>query len=113
MVQAVRWYLSAFHAGRKTEVAKKPYNPILGETFLCYWDLPNQPKAENRVSLSLIQGHNCLEINPSHTNVMIIQTKLNRNLKKPKKLLENFSVISVDSKIESKIFQNYVFLCLK
>ena len=22
-------------------VAKKPYNPILGETFKCYWDLPN------------------------------------------------------------------------
>ena len=22
-------------------IAKKPYNPILGETFKCYWDLPN------------------------------------------------------------------------
>ena len=21
-------------------IAKKPYNPILGETFQCYWDLP-------------------------------------------------------------------------
>ncbi|XP_064626227.1 oxysterol-binding protein-related protein 9-like isoform X2 [Lineus longissimus] len=48
MVQTVRWYLSAFHAGRKSEVAKKPYNPILGETFLCYWDLPNQTKPEKR-----------------------------------------------------------------
>ena len=33
MVQVVRWYLSAFHAGRRSEVAKKPYNPILGEVF--------------------------------------------------------------------------------
>ncbi|XP_041476266.1 oxysterol-binding protein-related protein 9-like isoform X2 [Lytechinus variegatus] len=39
MVQVVRWYLSAFHAGRQGSVAKKPYNPILGETFQCYWDL--------------------------------------------------------------------------
>jgi len=39
MVQVVRWYLSAFHAGRRSEVAKKPYNPILGETFRCWWDV--------------------------------------------------------------------------
>lgn len=38
-VQLVRWYLSAFHAGRKSSVAKKPYNPILGEIFICHWDL--------------------------------------------------------------------------
>lgn len=39
MVQLVKWYLSAFHAGRKSSVAKKPYNPILGEIFQCHWDL--------------------------------------------------------------------------
>ncbi|XP_076052884.1 oxysterol-binding protein-related protein 9 isoform X2 [Oratosquilla oratoria] len=42
MVQVVKWYLSAFHAGRKSEVAKKPYNPILGEIFRCYWDVPGE-----------------------------------------------------------------------
>uniref|UniRef100_A0A8C5R9G2 Oxysterol-binding protein n=1 Tax=Leptobrachium leishanense TaxID=445787 RepID=A0A8C5R9G2_9ANUR len=47
MVQVVRWYLSAFHAGRKGSVAKKPYNPILGEVFQCYWDLPGQESEEN------------------------------------------------------------------
>uniref|UniRef100_A0A8C6T5Y6 Oxysterol-binding protein n=1 Tax=Neogobius melanostomus TaxID=47308 RepID=A0A8C6T5Y6_9GOBI len=41
MVQVVKWYLSAFHAGRKGSVAKKPYNPILGEVFYCHWDLPS------------------------------------------------------------------------
>ncbi|RXM28812.1 Oxysterol-binding protein-related protein 9 [Acipenser ruthenus] len=48
MVQVLKWYLSAFHAGRKGSVAKKPYNPILGEIFLCYWDLPsdNEETAE-------------------------------------------------------------------
>ncbi|KAH9523689.1 Oxysterol-binding protein- protein 9 [Bulinus truncatus] len=40
MVQVVRWYLGAFHAGRPSEIAKKPYNPILGETFKCHWQLP-------------------------------------------------------------------------
>ncbi|XP_023582847.1 oxysterol-binding protein-related protein 9 isoform X2 [Trichechus manatus latirostris] len=41
MVQVVKWYLSAFHAGRKGSVAKKPYNPILGEIFQCHWTLPD------------------------------------------------------------------------
>ncbi|KAA8589640.1 hypothetical protein FQN60_013005 [Etheostoma spectabile] len=41
MVHVVKWYLSAFHAGRKGSVAKKPYNPILGEVFYCHWDLPS------------------------------------------------------------------------
>uniref|UniRef100_A0AAG5DAP8 Oxysterol-binding protein n=2 Tax=Anopheles atroparvus TaxID=41427 RepID=A0AAG5DAP8_ANOAO len=40
MIQVVRWYLSAYHAGRKSSVAKKPYNPILGEIFQCHWDIP-------------------------------------------------------------------------
>lgn len=40
MIQVVRWYMSAFHAGRKSEIAKKPYNPILGEVFRCHWKIP-------------------------------------------------------------------------
>ncbi|CAH1981327.1 unnamed protein product [Acanthoscelides obtectus] len=41
MIQVVKWYLSSYHAGRKSAVAKKPYNPILGEIFRCHWDVPN------------------------------------------------------------------------
>ena len=66
MLQNVRWYLSAFHAGRKGAVAKKPYNPILGETFNCYWDLDeasqstesdgtNEASRVNEVSLVYIR----------------------------------------------------------
>ncbi|CAG0889302.1 unnamed protein product [Darwinula stevensoni] len=47
LVAVLRWYLSAFHAGRKGEIAKKPYNPILGEIFRCYWNIPG---TENEVS---------------------------------------------------------------
>ncbi|XP_014249855.1 oxysterol-binding protein-related protein 9 isoform X2 [Cimex lectularius] len=39
MVQVVLWYLCSYHAGRKSSVAKKPYNPILGEFFQCHWNL--------------------------------------------------------------------------
>lgn len=39
MIAVVRWYVSAYHAGRKSAVAKKPYNPVLGEIFQCHWDL--------------------------------------------------------------------------
>ncbi|XP_077515346.1 oxysterol-binding protein-related protein 9-like [Amblyomma americanum] len=45
MVEVVRWYLSAFHAGRKGSLAKKPYNPILGEIFRCYWRIGDKPGA--------------------------------------------------------------------
>lgn len=37
-MQVVKWYLSSLHAGRKSNVAKKPYNPILGEQFHCLFD---------------------------------------------------------------------------
>ena len=46
MVQVVRWYLSAFHAGRRSEVAKKPYNPILGETFRCWWNVDEDAQSK-------------------------------------------------------------------
>lgn len=47
MVQIVRWYLSSYHAGRNSAVAKKPYNPILGEMFRCHWDVPGVATAES------------------------------------------------------------------
>uniref|UniRef100_A0A6J0T8M9 Oxysterol-binding protein n=1 Tax=Pogona vitticeps TaxID=103695 RepID=A0A6J0T8M9_9SAUR len=47
MIQVVKWYLSAFHAGRKGSVAKKPYNPILGEIFRCHWVLPGSEQDDN------------------------------------------------------------------
>ena len=46
MVQLVRWYMSAFHASRNSDIAKKPYNPILGETFKCYWNAPGYEKSQ-------------------------------------------------------------------
>ncbi len=48
--QVVRWYLSAFHAGRRSEVAKKPYNPIIGETFGCWWDVNDEATSTTAVS---------------------------------------------------------------
>ncbi|XP_032673207.1 oxysterol-binding protein-related protein 9 [Odontomachus brunneus] len=47
MVQVIRWYLCSFHAGRKSGVAKKPYNPILGEIFRCHWNIPNTSSSDN------------------------------------------------------------------
>eukprot|EP00058_Branchiostoma_floridae_P005537 XP_002591025.1 hypothetical protein BRAFLDRAFT_69422 [Branchiostoma floridae] len=38
MKQIVRWYLSGFY--KKPKGLKKPYNPILGETFRCMWPHP-------------------------------------------------------------------------
>lgn len=52
IVQVVRWFLSAFHAGRRSEVAKKPYNPILGETFRCWWDINKDKPATSETAVS-------------------------------------------------------------
>ncbi|KAB0805485.1 hypothetical protein PPYR_02455 [Photinus pyralis] len=52
MIQVVRWYLSSYHAGRKSSVAKKPYNPVLGETFSCHWELPpTSPRSQHNEQL--------------------------------------------------------------
>ncbi|CAH2304969.1 oxysterol-binding -related 11 [Pelobates cultripes] len=40
MVRFVEYYLTSFHEGRKGALAKKPYNPIIGETFHCSWQVP-------------------------------------------------------------------------
>ncbi|KAM9806615.1 oxysterol-binding protein-related protein 10-like [Syngnathus typhle] len=40
IIRFVEYYLTGFHEGRKGAVAKKPYNPILGETFHCTWCVP-------------------------------------------------------------------------
>ncbi|XP_024281636.1 oxysterol-binding protein-related protein 11 isoform X1 [Oncorhynchus tshawytscha] len=40
MVCFVEYYLTSFHEGRKGAIAKKPYNPIIGESFHCSWKVP-------------------------------------------------------------------------
>ncbi|KAJ4419884.1 Oxysterol-binding protein OBPa [Gnomoniopsis sp. IMI 355080] len=42
-VSVVKFYLSGWHI--RPPGVKKPLNPILGEIFTCYWDLPDQTRA--------------------------------------------------------------------
>ncbi|KAG7729215.1 hypothetical protein KL933_001441 [Ogataea haglerorum] len=42
-VTVVKWYMSCWHIAPKA--VKKPLNPILGEYFTCYWDLPDGSQA--------------------------------------------------------------------
>ncbi|KAJ3584355.1 hypothetical protein NHX12_014850 [Muraenolepis orangiensis] len=44
MVRFVEYYLTSFHEGRRGAIAKKPYNPIIGETFHCSWRVPQKPR---------------------------------------------------------------------
>ncbi|CCE64178.1 hypothetical protein TPHA_0G03380 [Tetrapisispora phaffii CBS 4417] len=37
------WYLAGWHIAPKA--VKKPLNPVLGEHFTCYWNLPNKQQA--------------------------------------------------------------------
>ncbi|KAJ7424988.1 Oxysterol-binding protein-related protein 11 [Pitangus sulphuratus] len=45
MIRFVEYYLTSFHEGRKGAIAKKPYNPIIGETFHCSWRMPKSDVA--------------------------------------------------------------------
>ncbi|KAI0175978.1 hypothetical protein GGR52DRAFT_538913 [Hypoxylon sp. FL1284] len=42
-VSVVKFYLSGWHI--RPPGVKKPLNPILGEVFSCYWDLPDSTRA--------------------------------------------------------------------
>jgi hypothetical protein len=37
MMALLEWYLTSFHMGLTDSTARKPYNPIIGETFHCSW----------------------------------------------------------------------------
>ncbi|XP_061442024.1 oxysterol-binding protein-related protein 10 isoform X2 [Rhineura floridana] len=50
IIYFVEYYLTAFHEGRKGAVAKKPYNPIIGETFHCSWDVPKDKVKQLRTN---------------------------------------------------------------
>ncbi|XP_036947249.1 oxysterol-binding protein-related protein 11-like isoform X1 [Acanthopagrus latus] len=50
MVRFVEYYLTSFHEGRKGAIAKKPYNPIIGETFHCSWKVPRRSEASKEPS---------------------------------------------------------------
>ncbi|KAG8235074.1 hypothetical protein J437_LFUL015318, partial [Ladona fulva] len=47
MMAVLEWYLTCFHVARKHSFAKKPYNPVLGETFTCCWKVPYQNKSNH------------------------------------------------------------------
>ncbi|KAH3757885.1 oxysterol-binding protein 5 [Pelomyxa schiedti] len=38
LIYILRWYLSGFYV--TPQMLKKPYNPVLGETYRCSWDFP-------------------------------------------------------------------------
>ena len=60
MKSVVKWYLSGFY--KKPKGLKKPYNPILGETYRCYWEHPNGTKTfyiAEQVSLKTSNDHHC------------------------------------------------------
>lgn len=54
MIRFVEYYLTSFHEGRKGAIAKKPYNPIIGETFHCSWKMAkNQVPCDTNSNSSL------------------------------------------------------------
>uniref|UniRef100_H0XZJ0 Oxysterol-binding protein n=1 Tax=Otolemur garnettii TaxID=30611 RepID=H0XZJ0_OTOGA len=62
----VEYYLTAFHEGRKGALAKKPYNPIIGETFHCSWEVPKDKVRPKRTAASSSgNDHECPVVDDS------------------------------------------------
>lgn len=51
MIRVVKYYLTSFHCGRKGQLAKKPYNPIIGETFQCSYYVPKSMELNDAFDL--------------------------------------------------------------
>ncbi|KAM5292145.1 oxysterol-binding protein-related protein 11 [Ctenodactylus gundi] len=56
MIRFVEYYLTSFHEGRKGAIAKKPYNPIIGETFHCSWRMPKSEVVSSVIGSSSTQA---------------------------------------------------------
>ncbi|KAF0993074.1 hypothetical protein HZS_7407 [Henneguya salminicola] len=49
-VAVLQYYMGSFYPGRRVEVSKKPYNPILGEKFQCFYKFnPDRTKSPNNI----------------------------------------------------------------
>ncbi|NWH74550.1 OSBL8 protein, partial [Piaya cayana] len=59
MKKVVKWYLSGFY--KKPKGLKKPYNPILGETFRCVWIHPRTNSKTFYIS-EQVAAKNCTNI---------------------------------------------------
>ncbi|XP_021930327.1 oxysterol-binding protein-related protein 11-like isoform X2 [Zootermopsis nevadensis] len=65
MMALLEWYLTSFHMGRKDSAAKKPYNPIIGETFHCSWRVLNiNPASKTHTSLRAKFSHETINLSP-------------------------------------------------
>lgn len=64
MIRFVEYYLTSFHEGRKGAIAKKPYNPIIGETFHCSWRMPRSGVTSSGASAQAAPSHTLLPDEP-------------------------------------------------
>ncbi|XP_026886607.2 oxysterol-binding protein-related protein 11 isoform X2 [Electrophorus electricus] len=62
MVRFVEYYLTSFHEGRKGAIAKKPYNPIIGEMFHCSWRVPKMAASHGGVQKEGFNPSDCYHL---------------------------------------------------
>lgn len=62
-ISVIKYYLNSIYPARKGEVAKKPYNPILGETFRCRWTIPDLSLANKTTEDGPFPGSDYNQVN--------------------------------------------------
>ncbi|XP_026802705.3 oxysterol-binding protein-related protein 11 isoform X1 [Pangasianodon hypophthalmus] len=62
MIRFVEYYLTSFHEGRKGAIAKKPYNPIIGETFHCSWRVPKTAVSQGSIQKEGSSASDCYHV---------------------------------------------------
>ena len=64
MMALLEWYLTSFHVGQTGCTTKKPYNPIIGETFHCSWRIQNVSPCKGQGDLKSNCTHETVNLGP-------------------------------------------------
>uniref|UniRef100_A0A4W6EKU2 Oxysterol binding protein like 5 n=1 Tax=Lates calcarifer TaxID=8187 RepID=A0A4W6EKU2_LATCA len=93
--QVLRWYLSGFY--KKPKGLKKPYNPILGETFRCCWLHPQTDSCTFYIA-EQINSHPRLTVNGCQWNVFKTDLLFTHDLLCPSAVVGNSLSAILDGK---------------
>uniref|UniRef100_A0A8C8SQE0 Oxysterol-binding protein n=1 Tax=Pelusios castaneus TaxID=367368 RepID=A0A8C8SQE0_9SAUR len=83
MIRFVEYYLTSFHEGRKGAIAKKPYNPIIGETFHCSWRMAKSEVASDTNSdpteQTTLSGEPETQVEPDYYTVRFVAEQVSHH----------------------------------
>lgn len=79
-ISVVRYYLNSIYPARKSGVAKKPYNPVIGETFRCRWTIPGSKPSDQKTQAGPFPGSDYNQVFSDSSILLLICLKDHNHL---------------------------------